>query len=158
MILEIINNKREKIISNTPLDYVSLYEECWSSMPAKRPTLDEVLIKLKMLSAETTIEFIVNNMDIDTKDNSIKVNIEKKYSSVDEIIKESGVNFYNEFSDFEKVGENTYWKSRGLIVTLNNLNIDETVIRESIKEVYNKFNIKCLNNSLLLCNYFNSLL
>ncbi|CAG8727271.1 11014_t:CDS:2, partial [Gigaspora rosea] len=138
IILDIINNKREKIIPNTPLDYVCLYKECWSYIPAKRPTLDEVLIKLKMLSAETSIEFMINDMNTD---NSIKSRVGKHYSSVDEIIKESNINFYNESSDFEQISENkfgqvekAYWKSRGLIVTLNNLNIDETNIHEVIKE------------------------
>ncbi|RIB28060.1 kinase-like domain-containing protein [Gigaspora rosea] len=139
IILDIINNKREKIIPNTPLDYVCLYKECWSYIPAKRPTLDEVLIKLKMLSAETSIEFMINDMNTD---NSIKSRVGKHYSSVDEIIKESNINFYNESSDFEQISENkfgqvekAYWKSRGLIVTLNNLNIDETNIHEVIKEI-----------------------
>ncbi|CAG8591133.1 1750_t:CDS:2, partial [Dentiscutata heterogama] len=60
IILEISQNKREKIIVNTPSDYANLIEKCWSSDPDQRPTLDEILIKLENLSNKTTIEFITN--------------------------------------------------------------------------------------------------
>ncbi|CAG8788430.1 11230_t:CDS:2, partial [Dentiscutata erythropus] len=60
IILEISQNKREKIIANTPSDYANLVEKCWSSDPDQRPTLDQILIELENLSNKTTIEFITN--------------------------------------------------------------------------------------------------
>ncbi|CAG8594907.1 7904_t:CDS:10 [Dentiscutata erythropus] len=58
IIVEISQNKREKIIDNTPSDYAYLIEKSWSSDPDQRPTLDQILIKLENLSKETAIHWI----------------------------------------------------------------------------------------------------
>ncbi|CAG8808433.1 17355_t:CDS:2, partial [Cetraspora pellucida] len=52
----------ETIIPNTPPDYASLYEKCWSTEPNERPTLNEILSNLDKLSLERTIKFITNNV------------------------------------------------------------------------------------------------
>ncbi|CAB4438196.1 unnamed protein product [Rhizophagus irregularis] len=38
---------RETIVPNTPLDYSILYTECWDNEPDNRPTMDQVVAKLK---------------------------------------------------------------------------------------------------------------
>ncbi|CAG8664840.1 5106_t:CDS:1, partial [Gigaspora rosea] len=61
--IAISNNKREKPINGTPIDFVNLYEKCWSSNPDMRPAMNEILAKIKSLT-ETSVEFITNNMVI----------------------------------------------------------------------------------------------
>ncbi|RIB16440.1 hypothetical protein C2G38_1510708 [Gigaspora rosea] len=39
---------------------------CWSSDPTQRPTLDSILTKLKKSSTETSIEYMINNIDFDS--------------------------------------------------------------------------------------------
>ncbi|CAG8800229.1 21380_t:CDS:2, partial [Racocetra persica] len=56
---EISDGLREKEIINTPLNYVDLYNQCWSSEPSQRPTLDTVLDRLQRLQSEN-IEFITH--------------------------------------------------------------------------------------------------
>ncbi|CAG8777945.1 854_t:CDS:2 [Dentiscutata erythropus] len=61
---KLINNERENAITNTPQDYVFLYEECWSSNPDNRPEVDEVLKRLKKFSGDEqsiNVVIIINN-------------------------------------------------------------------------------------------------
>ncbi|KAF0558407.1 kinase-like protein [Gigaspora margarita] len=69
IILEILNNNREKIIDSTPLNYSNLYKKCWASEPKQRPTLNEISDELENLSSETTIEFITNTICKDNQKN-----------------------------------------------------------------------------------------
>ncbi|CAG8769438.1 8591_t:CDS:2 [Cetraspora pellucida] len=62
IINNILHNKREKTIENTPLHYANLYKCCWSTEPNLRPALDKILIELDELSAEP-VEFIINNIN-----------------------------------------------------------------------------------------------
>src|SRR5688572_28454069 len=39
LILNILQNKREEIVTNTPKTYSDLYAECWNDDPNKRPTI-----------------------------------------------------------------------------------------------------------------------
>ncbi|RIB20178.1 kinase-like domain-containing protein, partial [Gigaspora rosea] len=48
--IAISNNKREKPINGTPIDFVNLYEKCWSSNPDMRPAMNEILAKIKSLT------------------------------------------------------------------------------------------------------------
>ncbi|CAG8614019.1 2593_t:CDS:2 [Cetraspora pellucida] len=54
---DISEGLREKEITNTPQKYVDLYNQCWSSDPSQRPTVDIVLSILKKLQTEKA-EFI----------------------------------------------------------------------------------------------------
>ncbi|CAG8805385.1 11491_t:CDS:2, partial [Racocetra persica] len=58
----ILQKNREKVVANTPLDYVNLYEMCCSFEPDQRPTLDIILSKLNKLSGVATIKFIINKI------------------------------------------------------------------------------------------------
>ncbi|KAG0273984.1 hypothetical protein BGZ95_010207 [Linnemannia exigua] len=44
--VSILNGKREQPVEGTPAGYQELYEQCWETDPAKRPTLEEVLVTL----------------------------------------------------------------------------------------------------------------
>ncbi|KAF0429698.1 kinase-like protein [Gigaspora margarita] len=61
----ILEGKRERTISDTPLDYANLYTKCWSLEPDQRPTLEEISTELKKLSKEKTNKFIMNTIDND---------------------------------------------------------------------------------------------
>ncbi|RIB28062.1 kinase-like domain-containing protein [Gigaspora rosea] len=62
IISEVLKGEGEKIIENTPLEYVSLYSKCWSSNSADRPTLNEILYELEKLSTQISIEHITNKL------------------------------------------------------------------------------------------------
>ncbi|CAB4391063.1 unnamed protein product [Rhizophagus irregularis] len=47
LIYEISQGNREKPIPGTPDSYVKIYTECWNQEPDNRPTIDEVVDKLK---------------------------------------------------------------------------------------------------------------
>ncbi|KAF0550626.1 kinase-like protein [Gigaspora margarita] len=67
IVVEISRGKREDVIQNTPCRYSNLYQECWSSNPNQRPTLEKISTELMDLSTET-IEFIVNKIEVGKND------------------------------------------------------------------------------------------
>ncbi|CAI2167930.1 6429_t:CDS:2 [Funneliformis geosporum] len=48
--LEILNGLRESTVPETPIEYAKLYNECWDSGPEKRPLMNEVVERLRMIS------------------------------------------------------------------------------------------------------------
>ncbi|CAG8502760.1 8368_t:CDS:2, partial [Gigaspora rosea] len=52
----------KEIIPGTPQEYVDIYKNCWSPEPEKRPKLNDILSNLDRLSAETSVEFIINKI------------------------------------------------------------------------------------------------
>ncbi|CAG8796313.1 27969_t:CDS:1, partial [Racocetra persica] len=77
------SNEREKIIINTPSDYVNLFEKCWSSEPDLRPILDDVLPELVRLSKERPIKFITNIIGDKRITESLSKTLENLNSSSD---------------------------------------------------------------------------
>ncbi|CAG8796112.1 1061_t:CDS:1, partial [Gigaspora rosea] len=65
--IEISRGKRDDFIQNTPRRYSNPYQECWSSNPNQRPTLEIILTELVDLSTET-IELIANKIAADKND------------------------------------------------------------------------------------------
>ncbi|RIB01226.1 kinase-like domain-containing protein [Gigaspora rosea] len=63
IVIKISKNEREKVVPNTPTNYVNLYKKCWSTDPNNRPELKDVLFELKKLAEEETIEFITNEIN-----------------------------------------------------------------------------------------------
>ncbi|GBB87033.1 hypothetical protein RclHR1_01350008 [Rhizophagus clarus] len=49
LILFIVNGKRENIVEETPIDYSSLYKECWKYESDERPNMQEVVLVLKSI-------------------------------------------------------------------------------------------------------------
>ncbi|CAB5383239.1 unnamed protein product [Rhizophagus irregularis] len=41
---------RETIVPNTPVEYSNLYIECWDNDPDNRPTISQVVDKLKSMN------------------------------------------------------------------------------------------------------------
>ncbi|CAB5302771.1 unnamed protein product [Rhizophagus irregularis] len=73
LVMRILQGYRETIVPNTPSDYSKLYTECWNSEPDNRPTMDQVVVKLKEIIMKTNV--IVNSqMRIDS-DNVDKSNV-----------------------------------------------------------------------------------
>ncbi|KAG0207021.1 hypothetical protein BGX33_007066 [Mortierella sp. NVP41] len=54
--VSILNGKREQPVEGTPEGYQALYERCWETDPAKRPTLDEILSTLAKVREGMTPE------------------------------------------------------------------------------------------------------
>ncbi|KAF9908678.1 hypothetical protein EC991_009606 [Linnemannia zychae] len=54
--VSILNGKREQPVEGTPVGYQELYERCWETDPAKRPTLVEVLETLAKVKEGMTAE------------------------------------------------------------------------------------------------------
>lgn len=54
--VSILNGKREQPVEGTPQGYQELYERCWETDPAKRPTLEEVMATLTKVRESMTPE------------------------------------------------------------------------------------------------------
>ncbi|GBC38037.2 kinase-like domain-containing protein [Rhizophagus irregularis DAOM 181602=DAOM 197198] len=52
--IEISQGRREEPILNTPENYIKIYTECWDNEPDNRPTMNQVLERLKAIIAKTT--------------------------------------------------------------------------------------------------------
>ncbi|CAB4415523.1 unnamed protein product [Rhizophagus irregularis] len=52
--LEISQGRREEPIPNTPENYIKIYTECWDIEPDNRPTINQVLERLKAFITKTT--------------------------------------------------------------------------------------------------------
>ncbi|GBC32741.2 kinase-like domain-containing protein [Rhizophagus irregularis DAOM 181602=DAOM 197198] len=53
--LEISQGLREEPAPNTPKDYVEIYTECWNGEPDKRPTINQIVERLKTIMTKTNI-------------------------------------------------------------------------------------------------------
>ncbi|GBC32707.2 hypothetical protein RIR_jg12102.t1 [Rhizophagus irregularis DAOM 181602=DAOM 197198] len=52
--LEISQGRREEPILNTPENYIKIYTECWDNEPDNRPTINQVLERIKEIITKTT--------------------------------------------------------------------------------------------------------
>ncbi|CAB4479812.1 unnamed protein product [Rhizophagus irregularis] len=50
--MEILQGLRENPIPNTPEGYVKIYTECWNNDPDKRPTANQIIIKLNEIISD----------------------------------------------------------------------------------------------------------
>ncbi|CAB5197760.1 unnamed protein product [Rhizophagus irregularis] len=71
---EILNGKRETPTSDTPIDYIKIYNECWQDNPDNRPDMQQVFSELKLINlniiGETkTLSEINDDFTIDDSDN-----------------------------------------------------------------------------------------
>ncbi|CAG8776035.1 12491_t:CDS:2, partial [Cetraspora pellucida] len=58
--IEAMQGRREQTIPGTPIDFASLYKKCWNAEPKERPTINEILENLSLMSKIETIQFIIN--------------------------------------------------------------------------------------------------
>ncbi|KAF0506298.1 kinase-like protein [Gigaspora margarita] len=49
-VCDVLSNKREEPIGDAPDEYISLYKDCWSSDPDKRPSIQQVVSRLMHIS------------------------------------------------------------------------------------------------------------
>ncbi|GBC22171.2 kinase-like domain-containing protein [Rhizophagus irregularis DAOM 181602=DAOM 197198] len=68
LIYNISQGRREEIIPDTPSDYSTLYTECWNNEPSKRPTVHEVVNRLKMLFISKFQNSNYNNINTSERD------------------------------------------------------------------------------------------
>ncbi|EXX58133.1 uncharacterized protein OCT59_019287 [Rhizophagus irregularis] len=52
--MRILQGLREKVVPNTPDDYVKIYTICWDDEPDNRPTIDQVVLQLRQLMISST--------------------------------------------------------------------------------------------------------
>ncbi len=55
---EILNGKRESVIEGTLQRFVQLYQTCWNSDPAIRPTISEVIKTIEAILIDDPVEMI----------------------------------------------------------------------------------------------------
>ncbi|RGB40147.1 kinase-like domain-containing protein [Rhizophagus diaphanus] len=53
LFIQISQDYRETIVPGTPIDYSNLYTECWNGVPNNRPTMNQVVVKLKTILANS---------------------------------------------------------------------------------------------------------
>ncbi|RGB40050.1 kinase-like domain-containing protein [Rhizophagus diaphanus] len=63
LVLEILQGLREEPIPDTLEDYVDIYTECWNGEPDKRPTINQVVERLKALNFNPTNIDTLSNID-----------------------------------------------------------------------------------------------
>ncbi|CAB4388502.1 unnamed protein product [Rhizophagus irregularis] len=67
--LEISQGRREEPIPNAPENYIKIYTECWDIEPDNRPTINQVLERLKVVITKTKenhqTEFNLQSTSID---------------------------------------------------------------------------------------------
>ncbi|CAG8746735.1 12216_t:CDS:2, partial [Cetraspora pellucida] len=69
LISGIISGLREKPVYGTPKDYVVIYEECWTSIPDQRPTIEETVSNLENINVDNVIS--VDEIELeDNRDNN----------------------------------------------------------------------------------------
>ncbi|CAB5350833.1 unnamed protein product [Rhizophagus irregularis] len=70
---QILNGKRETPTSDTPIDFIKIYNECWQDNPDNRPDMQQVFSELKLINlniiGETkTLSEINDDFTIDDSD------------------------------------------------------------------------------------------
>ncbi|CAB4415461.1 unnamed protein product [Rhizophagus irregularis] len=70
--IEISQGLREEPIPNTPEDYIRIYTECWNGEPDNRPTINQVVERLKEIITKTNITTENNiSASLNTDNNSL---------------------------------------------------------------------------------------
>ncbi|GES93136.1 kinase-like domain-containing protein [Rhizophagus clarus] len=103
---QIYQGRREKPIDGTPIEYTSLYNECWDGEPDNRPSMVEVVKKLKPLILKSHAKVgglkIVEEID-DIENPCIKSSQLIKSIQVSEHTKESMSNKTNEDDEIKEL-------------------------------------------------------
>ncbi|RGB36249.1 hypothetical protein C1646_697668 [Rhizophagus diaphanus] len=181
LVMQISKGYREAIVSDTPSNYSSLYIECWNGEPDNRPTMSQVVAKIKAIVTNSSIitedyqtfDLTLNHSLIKNKQ---QFNIDP--STADDLSHE--VNF-NRISirevepTIQNINENIYEEDLSIVVNeLVNLyfkevneGIEERVRKKHILDYINNLNINLqeiynwlLNNQndsnfIQLLGYFN---
>ncbi|EXX64757.1 uncharacterized protein OCT59_007099 [Rhizophagus irregularis] len=161
--IEISQGLREEPIPNTPEDYIKIYTECWNGEPDNRPTINQVVERLKEIIAKMNITTENNISASLNTDNSLhgemsqiiqnfnKMNTKEivpannSFEKVNDI-----VNYIFEIDNEGKVS--TLFKNiKNILDYFNDNNIDS-------REIYDWLLINQNNSdSIFLLGYFNYL-
>ncbi|KAF0515144.1 kinase-like protein [Gigaspora margarita] len=150
VILEVLQDKRERTIPNTPSSYADLYMRCWSSDPTQRPTLDSILTKLKKFSTETSIKYMINNIVLDSHLSSDYSQNSAMLELIEKTISDGYINYleYNNFTDPIEIdvggfgkGFKHEWKDSESTVVLKCLNVDTSLNEKNIKDFINELKL-----------------
>ncbi|RIA94295.1 kinase-like domain-containing protein [Glomus cerebriforme] len=121
--MEILQGLRETPVPDTPEAYVKIYTDCWNSEPDDRPTINQVVDKLKALIAKDMKEF-------------------KFYDSnewIEEAISKKHIKYYEykNFYEIGKIGRGNFgkvyrakWKNSGQYFALKCLFNDDVTIKK----------------------------
>ncbi|EXX57134.1 uncharacterized protein OCT59_024735 [Rhizophagus irregularis] len=152
LVMQISKGYREKIISDTPIDYSNLYTECWNGEPKNRPSMNQVVDKLKSIITKTHItesQIIQKNDKMNIKETEPTIqNINRAIFEEDlSIVIDELINLY--FEEVNK-GKEENVRKQFVIDYINNSNI-------SSQEIYNwLLNNQNDSNSIFLLGYFNN--
>ncbi|EXX75299.1 uncharacterized protein OCT59_007096 [Rhizophagus irregularis] len=166
--IEISQGLREELISNTPEDYIKIYTECWNGEPDNRPTINQVVERLKEIITKTNIK-TENNISVSLNtDNSLHGEMSQIIQNFNKMNTKEIVpaNIIIENCSFEKVNDivNYIFKivNEGKEFTLTK-NIKNILVyfnnnNTSSQEIYNWLLINQNNlDSIFLLGYFNYL-
>ncbi|EXX65642.1 uncharacterized protein OCT59_024043 [Rhizophagus irregularis] len=134
--LRILNGFRETPISNTPDDYVNIYTACWNSEPEDRPTIIEVIQKLKSVIPKSNMLTISNTSRQILNENSTLYSINYSSNGSSQIIRD--LEMRN--TESTKISEELTFK-RKIIDEIVNL-----IFKEIDKEKNQEIGIHILNN------------
>ncbi|GBC06909.1 hypothetical protein RclHR1_07130008 [Rhizophagus clarus] len=142
LVIGILQGLKEKVNPDTPIDYKNLFTECWDYEPDKRPSIHEVVERLKII--------------IDKQDEIIgEAPSCDKIPSHEEINKEDLNEIINDIViKIDEITGKTNEESRQLFYFLNYLNIYNINTKEILIWLLNNQNNP---NSMFLLGYFNYL-
>ncbi|CAB4444294.1 unnamed protein product [Rhizophagus irregularis] len=124
LMYKISQGRREVIISDTPIDYSNLYTECWNGEPNKRPSIHEVVDRLR--------KFIPNPI-YQQNDVSNQIN---PMPSINLIPNSTGNSLHEELSQLAKNFNRTN-TNEIYIMSKNDLNI---IVNEIVDLIYKETN------------------
>ncbi|EXX50443.1 kinase-like domain-containing protein, partial [Rhizophagus irregularis DAOM 181602=DAOM 197198] len=162
LMYKISQGLKETPIPNTPEDYIKIYTECWNNEPINRPTIIQVVDKLKTIITETNVKQSENVPNLNRelpqiiqnfmKSNIIEIepttqNINKSIFEEDlSIIIDELVNLY--FKELNEGKEESVRKQH-IFDYINNHKLN-------LQEIYNwLLNNQNDSNSVYLLGYFN---
>ncbi|GBB83453.1 hypothetical protein RclHR1_10190002 [Rhizophagus clarus] len=106
LILSIVKGKREGIIDDTPIEYSSLYTECWKHEPNERPDMQDVVSRLKTMIFPKQ-RHIINDDIIEIEEtDSVKV-----CEPIPELDKKRTVELNNELMSNDKLSINHFYNN-----------------------------------------------
>ncbi|GBC02718.1 hypothetical protein RclHR1_04780005 [Rhizophagus clarus] len=183
LIYDISQGRRETIVPDTPIDYSNLYTECWNNEPSKRPSIDEVANRLRIIISNSNSTTIYQQNDISDQTNP-KVNENLTPNSVDNSLHGELSQMIQNFTNMntseldsttlmnKQINENTSFKNNSRIVNeivdLIFKKIDKgNEAKQRVLDYLNDYNInpyeiynwllnnKNTSNFIFLLGYFN---
>ncbi|GET04623.1 kinase-like domain-containing protein [Rhizophagus clarus] len=151
LIAEISQGLREKVVPNTPKDYIKIYTRCWDGEPDNRPTIYQVVDLLKVMITETDITENTCNqkpnvVSLSTINSESRRELSQLIQNFNKInIKEIDPIVVSSERDkllFEKGFNIAVDVLNDLIFELLEKGIESKSIKEQIKEYYDNHNIK----------------